>query len=84
MDNKILFGILTLLLNCYGVPDFMAGYKKSGILKIVLCFVTCGIVGVINEVMGIIAGIKILTMSDEEFAAADKTAFINGIPKPQQ
>ena len=81
MDNKILFGILTLLLNSYGVPNFMAGDVKSGILKIVLGCVTCGVIAIINTIQGIITGIKILTMSDADFAAADKKSLIVGIPK---
>ena len=80
MDNKVLFGILNILFNCYGVPAFMVGNTKAGILQLVLCFVTCGIVGTINGIMGIIAGIKMLTMTDEEYAAADKVALLMGIP----
>ena len=34
----------------------------------------------INEVMGIIQGIKILCMSDEDYAAADKATLLMGIP----
>jgi hypothetical protein len=30
--------------------------------------------------MGIIQGIKICCMSDEEFAAADKTTLLSGVP----
>ncbi len=80
MDNKVLFGILNILFNCYGVPAFMVGNTKAGVIQLVLCFVTCGIVGTINGIMGIIAGIKMLTMTDEEYAAADKTTLIMGIP----
>ena len=80
MDNRVVFGILTILFNSYGVPCFMMGNVKAGILRIVLGVVTCGIVGIINVIKGIIMGIKILTMSDEDYAAADKTTFLTGIP----
>ncbi len=80
MDNKILFGILTLLFNAIGVPCFMVGNAKAGIIRIVLWLVTCGIFGVINGIMGLIQGIKILCMSDEDFAAADKVTLLSGIP----
>ncbi len=83
MDNRILYGIMTLLLNGYGVPAFMQGYTKSGILSIVFGVVSCGIVGIINEIKGIIMGIKILTMSDEEYAATDKTTLLSIIPTPK-
>ena len=39
MDNKVLYGILTILFNSYGVPAFMQGYTKAGILQIVSSFV---------------------------------------------
>ena len=46
----------------------MQGRVKQGVLRIVLHFLPLGIVGLINEIMGIILGIKVLTMSDEEYA----------------
>lgn len=80
MDNKMVYGLVTLLFNQLGIPCFMRGDTKTGIIRIVLCFVTCGIVGFINGIMGLILGIKILTMSDEDFAA-QKDTLITGIPK---
>ena len=78
--NKIVFGILTILFNSIGVPCFIQGNVKAGILRIVLGVVTCGVIGFINEIMGIIQGIKILCMSDEEYAAADKSTLLLGVP----
>ncbi len=68
MGNKVLFGIMNILFNAYGVPDFMQGNTKAGILKIVLSVVTCGIMAIVFEIKGIIQGIKILKMSEEEYA----------------
>ena len=68
MDNKILFGIMTIIFNSIGVPCFMQGKVKTGVLRIVLAVVTFGVIGLINEIMGIILGIKVLCMSDEEYA----------------
>lgn len=79
MDNKVLFGVMTIIFNSIGVPCFMAGKTKAGVLRIVLGCVTFGVIGVINEVMGIILGIKILTMSDEDYEANKMTLF-KGIP----
>ena len=83
MDNKIAFGVLTILFNYIGVPSFMTGNTKRGILSIVFGVITLGIIGFINFVKGIIAGIKILQMTDEEFAAADKASLVNAIPAPK-
>ena len=80
MDNRVLFGVMTLLFNSIGVPCFMQGKTKAGVLRIVLYFVTFGIVGTINGIMGIVQGIKILCMSDEDYAAADKATLLLGVP----
>jgi hypothetical protein len=80
MDNKILYGIMTIVFNSIGVPCFMQGKVKAGVLRIVLGVVTFGVIGCINEIMGIIQGIKILCMSDEDYAAADKATLLMGVP----
>ena len=69
MDNRVLYGVLTILFNQIGVPCFLRGDVKKGIIRLVLGLVTCGVVAVINFIMGLILGIKILKMTDEEFAA---------------
>ena len=80
MDNRILYGIMCIIFNAIGVPCFMRGDVKTGILRIVLACVTFGIIGTINEIMGIILGIKVLCMSDEQFAE-QKDTLVMGIPK---
>lgn len=80
MDNRVLFGVMTIIFNSIGVPCFMQGQVGKGILRIVLGIVTCGVISVINEIMGIILGIKILKMSDEEYN--EKKGNISmGVPK---
>lgn len=78
--NKIAFGILTILFNAIGVPCFIQGHTKAGILRIVLTIVTCGVIGVINEIMGIILGIKVLIMSEDDYKA-QYGSIAMGIPK---
>ncbi|MBR2622273.1 MAG: hypothetical protein IKC97_07855 [Clostridia bacterium] len=80
MDNKILYGIMTIIFNSIGVPCFMQGKVKAGVLRIVLGVITLGVISFINEIMGIIQGIKILCMSDEDYAAADKATLLMGVP----
>ena len=79
MDNKILFGIMCIIFNCIGVPCFMQGHVKTGVLRIVLAVVTFGVVEIINVVKGIILGIQVLKMSDEEYNAK-KGNISSGIP----
>ena len=80
MDNRILFGVMCILFNSYGVPCFMQRKVKTGILRIVLGYVTFGVIGIINFVKGIILGVQVLKMSDEEFAEK-KYTLDSGIPK---
>lgn len=79
MDNRVLFGVLTILFNCYGIPCFLQGNVKAGILRIVYNFISCGIIGIINLIKGIMLGIEILKMTDEEYAER-KGTFAAGIP----
>ena len=79
MDNKIVFGIMTIVFNSIGVPCFMQGRVSVGIRRIIFGIITCGVIGIINEIKGIILGIQILRMSDEEFAEK-KATITSGIP----
>ena len=76
--NRTVFGILTIIFNQVGVPNFIVGDTKTGVLKIILCITV--VVPVINFIKGIIKGIEILKMTDEEFNAADMKDFIVVIP----
>ena len=77
--NKTVFGILTIIFNAYGVPCFIQKQIKTGILRIVLAIVTLGVIGIINLVKGIILGINVLKMTEEEFQAKLGT-IDSGIP----
>ena len=79
MDNRILFGIMCIIFNSYGVPCFMQKQIKTGILRIVLAVVTFGVIGIINVVKGIILGVQVLKMTDEEYAEK-KYTLTSGIP----
>ena len=80
MDNRVLFGIMTIIFNSVGVPCFMQGKVGAGILRIVLAYVSCGVIGIINTIMGIVRGIAILKMTDAEYAAVDKATLLKGVP----
>ena len=80
MNNKIVFGVLTILFNHYGVPSFLVKDVKRGVKSIIFGIITLGIIAIINFIKGIINGIKILKMTDEDFAAADKAALIDALP----
>ena len=64
-SQRIVFGVLALLIGCLGIQYFIVGKTTAGILNIVISFVTCGLWGIVNFVQGII----VLCMSDEQFNA---------------
>lgn len=80
MDNKIVFGIMNIIFNHIGVPSFLVKDVSRGVKTIIFGIITFGIIAIINVIKGIINGIKILKMDDEEFAAADKASLIDAIP----
>lgn len=65
-NKKVVAGILGILLGGFGVHKFYLGYTKEGVIQLVITIATCGILGF----LGLIEGIIYLTKSDEEF---DKT-----------
>ena len=79
MDNRILFGIMCIIFNAVGVPCFMQGHIGRGVKRIILGIVSCGVIAIINEIKGIILGIRILEMSNEEYQAK-KGTFDSGVP----
>lgn len=79
MNNKVLFGIMCIIFNSYGVPCFMQRHIKAGVLRIVLACVTFGVIGIINTIKGIILGIQVLKMSDEEYNEK-KGNIYSGVP----
>lgn len=80
MNNKILFGVMCIIFNSVGVPCFMQGHIKAGVLRIALGCVTFGVIAFINEIMGIVLGIRVLTMSDEAYEA-QKGSIALGVPR---
>jgi TM2 domain-containing membrane protein YozV len=62
-NKKILAGILGIFLGSFGIHKFILGYNKEGIIQLILSIVSCGALGII----GLIEGIIYLTKSDEEF-----------------
>ena len=57
--QKMLVGILGILLGSWGVHNFVMGNSKKGIIQIVVTIVTCGIGGL----WGFIEGIMVFTGS---------------------
>jgi ribosomal protein L7/L12 len=79
MGNKFVFAILSIFTNHLGIPAFLQGKKKTGLVRLILTFVTLGICGFINFILGLIQGIQVIMMSNEDFEE-QKYVLDKGIP----
>jgi TM2 domain-containing membrane protein YozV len=63
--QKIVAGLLGILLGGLGVHHFYLGSTMAGVIELIATLVTCGIASLV----GLIEGILILVMSDADFDA---------------
>ena len=62
-SKRVLAGIMAILFGYLGIHKFILGYTKEGIIQLIISLVSCGILGIISFIEGIIYLIK----SDEDF-----------------
>lgn len=65
--NKLVAGLLGILLGGLGIHKFYLEYNKEGIIMLVITLITCGFGGSIIAIIGLIEGIIYLTKTDEDF-----------------
>ena len=68
MKSKTTAGILAIVFNAIGVHKFYMGDSKNGLIWVLLFLFTGGLFGIMG-ILGIIEGVKMLTDSEEDFAA---------------
>ena len=68
-SNKIVAGVLGILLGALGVHKFVLGYTKEGIIMLLVTILSLGLLSPIMGIIGLIEGILYLAKSDEEFVA---------------
>jgi TM2 domain-containing membrane protein YozV len=66
-DKKIAAGICGIVIGWLGVHKFILGYQTEGIIMLLVSVLSCGMLAVVMQVIGIVEGIMYLTKSDEEF-----------------
>jgi len=71
--NKVVAGVLGILLGALGIHKFYLGYNKEGIIMLAVTVVggliTFGIASSAMSIIGIVEGVLYLVKTDEEFDA---------------
>ena len=65
--EKIVAGLLAILIGTLGIHKFYLGYTKSGIIMLLVSLLTFGVGAPVMAVISLIEGILYLTKSDAEF-----------------
>ena len=60
-------GLLALFLGSVGLHYFYINKPNAGILFLVATLLTCGVLGVVTQIVSIIQGVLFFTSSQEEF-----------------
>ena len=61
--SKIAAGLLGIFLGALGIHNFYLGYTSKAIAQLLITVLSCGFLGVVSEIWGLIEGILILTDS---------------------
>ena len=65
--EKVVAGLLGILLGSLGIHKFYLGYTKEGVIMLLGSLLTCGVGAAVMGVIGLIEGILYLTKTDEDF-----------------
>ena len=71
-SKRMSAGILSIVLAALGlgwigIPKFMLGFNKAGLITLLVTLGTCGAAGIIFNILTLVEGIMYLTKTDEEF-----------------
>lgn len=61
--SKVVAGVLGIILGAFGVHNFYLGYNGKAIAQLLITLLSCGILGAISSIWGLIEGILILSGS---------------------
>lgn len=61
--SKVAAGLLGIFLGAFGVHNFYLGYTTKALIQLFMTVLTCGTLGVVSEIWGIVEGIMIFTGS---------------------
>ena len=66
-NKKLAAGLCGLLLGPFGVHKFILGYQTEGVIMLLVSLLSCGMLAIVMQIIGIVEGITYLTKSDEDF-----------------
>jgi TM2 domain-containing membrane protein YozV len=66
-SNRVAAGVLGIVIGSFGVHKFVIGNTTPGLIMLLVSLLTCGVGALVMHIIGIIEGIKYLTMSDADF-----------------
>ena len=61
--SKTLAGVLGIVLGCLGVHNFYLGYTSKGVVQLLMTVLSCGFLGAVSWIWGLVEGIMILSGS---------------------
>lgn len=67
--NKMVAGILAILLGAFGIHKFYLGYTKEGVILLAVTIVSFGALAFVTSIVGIVEGVMYLTKTDQDFYA---------------
>ncbi len=59
--SKLVAGLLGIFVGSLGIHNFYLGYNSKGLTQLLLTILSCGILGVVSGIWGLVEGIQILT-----------------------
>src|SRR5688500_17726807 len=66
-NKKLAAGICGIVIGPLGVHKFILGYTTEGVIMLLVSLLSCGMLAIVMQIIGIVEGITYLTKSDEEF-----------------
>lgn len=73
--SKVAAGLLAILLGGLGIHKFYLGYKKEGIITLLISILTVGIGAGVMGIIGLVEGVIYLTMDDDRFYRTYLTSY---------
>ena len=61
--SKMAAGLLGIFLGCFGVHNFYLGYTGKAVAQLLITVLSCGLLGIVSAIWGLVEGIMILSGS---------------------